>query len=224
MLDNTNSSPLDQWTLNTKFAAVSKLKRKFRDFSRASAPRRIVENASGAGGVTGRQNCQPQPQTLAWTPRLDLLPQTPDRPPQPLYPSGAALGGFEGAAVDGMALPSSAPLDAVKPWDRGDGRGVVERLLRAGLGAWAPAEGRVPMGATVGPLWLALPGATPCGGEPPVGDELLVRLACWPTALSKTPKLVGGFDCGLELPSARAWLGVSCGDWPSGPTEPEPRP
>lgn len=45
-------------------------------------------------------------------------------------------------------------------------------------------EGRVPMGATVAPLWPGLePGTKSRGGDPPVGLEVLVRL--WePTALS----------------------------------------
>lgn len=61
-------------------------------------------------------------------------------------------------------------------------------------------DGRVPMGATVAPPWPALdpPGSSCREGEPP-GEEVLVRLAFWPMALSKTvPRLVG-FDWGLVV-------------------------
>lgn len=56
-------------------------------------------------------------------------------------------------------------------------------------------DGRVPMGATVAPPCPALdpPGSSCLGGEPP-GEEVLVRLALWPMALSKAALLLVGFD------------------------------
>ncbi len=165
-----------------------------------------------------------QPQTLACMPSPDLLlPQTPLRPfhPRPMEPSGAVDGGLETpVAVEGTfsLLPG-----ALKPWLRGDGRGVVDRLLRAGLDAvpWlllcGPPEGRVPIGATA-----PLPGPGLVPGDPP-GEELLVRLDGWAPGASKTPLLPAGLDCGLDVLLARErWLAPA--DWepgsPSGPLNP----
>ena len=54
-------------------------------------------------------------------------------------------------------------------------------------------EGRVPIGATGAPPALELPGSSWSGGEPP-GEDVVVRLACWPMPLSKTALLLVGFD------------------------------
>lgn len=71
--------------------------------------------------------------------------------------------------------PSSLP-GALYPWFSGEGRGVVDCLLTAGLLEAPEIEGRVPMGATD-----PCPGLPPetawRGGEPP-GEEALVRLDC----------------------------------------------
>jgi hypothetical protein len=63
------------------------------------------------------------------------------------------------------------------PWLRGDGSGVVDDLVKAGFGACKLIEGRVPIGATAPPDWPGREAAPVPGGEPPVGEELLVRVA-----------------------------------------------
>ena len=103
-----------------------------------------------------------------------MPPQTPDRLPHPLKLSGAALEGFEGGPEEEAP---GAPSSPVKLWLKGDGKGVVDRLFRAGLGACAGPEGRVPIGATALPVLLGLLEGIPWrGGDPPVGDEVLVRM------------------------------------------------
>lgn len=64
--------------------------------------------------------------------------------------------GFVGAALPGAAF--SSLLEAVYPWLRGDGSGVVDRLFKAGLVGALVTDGRVPMGATE-PCPGLLPGA-----------------------------------------------------------------
>lgn len=71
---------------------------------------------------------------------------------------------------------------------------MVADLVRAGLGACALTEGRVPIGATALPGRPGREAGPDRGGEPPVGDELLVRLF---------PIPAGGLDWGLALLLAR---------------------
>lgn len=89
------------------------------------------------------------------------------------------------------------------PWLRGEGRGVVDDLVNAGLGTCELIEGRVPIGATALPAWPGREVAPVPGGDAPVGEELLVRVG---------PMLVLGLDCGLALLLARdrAWESVGC--------------
>lgn len=69
---------------------------------------------------------------------------------------------------------------------------MVDCLASAGLtGPWLEddTDGLVPMGATVLPA-----GGFPFCGDPPPGEELLVRFAC-----SSGPLGPEGLDCGLAL-------------------------
>ena len=64
---------------------------------------------------------------------------------------------------------------AVKPKLNGDGRGVVERFCNVDPDCTCPWVGRVPIGVTpAGVVAFTLSR----GGDPPVGDEVEVRLDC----------------------------------------------
>lgn len=71
---------------------------------------------------------------------------------------------------------------------------MVERFADESPGV---PEGRVPIGATVGPDCPALEAERSRGGERPVGLDVLVRL-CAPTALSKA-LLAGPVVWGLDV-------------------------
>lgn len=83
-----------------------------------------------------------------------------------------------------------------KPKLSGEGRGVVERLLRVGLGAWLPAGwlGRVPIGATFDPIgavadfWAGREGDSP-------GEDAEVWLDCWAPLSNKLNP--AGLEVGL---------------------------
>jgi len=129
-----------------------------------------------------------QPQTEAWTPRVLFEPQTP--PPFP-HPSPTAEGslaeelaawaeldGFEAEEVE-RSFPDVAevaPSLVEKPKLSGDGKGVVDRLFKAGLEAWLDAgwEGREPIGPIepMGPVAVLDGNCLEEGDVAPLGDDV----------------------------------------------------
>jgi hypothetical protein len=103
-------------------------------------------------------------------------------------------GGFEDAEVDRSLLAASL---AEKPKLSGDGSGVVERFCSPPPGCAWFCEGRVPIGATLAVGVCLAPWR---GGDPPVGDEVDVRLDC---VLSNRLNEVLGFEDGDEVLFAR---------------------
>jgi hypothetical protein len=122
-----------------------------------------------------------QPQTDAWTPRPFFDPQTPLPLPQPspTPPEVSLTPGAEAAAeVVGLDAVEAAEVASpgVKPNPRGEGRGVVERLVACtGPACWT---GRDPMGPTdpMGParvfdaVWREDGDSAPPGEEAEVTD------------------------------------------------------